>query len=1177
MKNWTPKQRAEEETLLVNYLINRVTGRASGRLEDECLFDMPRDRYFIGNLRSSEGTTDGQDTALQRELLSKIAPVAFGADFLLAPDVDEFRLNVILTWSCYYRVFPTFDDQSKLLQVETEKPQAEDKPIPSTTTSNGEAEEEGDNRKFGEAEDETIEAREERQEIRQKQQKDVLCPKFRKINCQAEGQVVLSWAGERWQVNSMALAQACIAETERARQVVITDPEAIKVAGDVDRQDKISDAALKSDENFQAEIKTFQTPVIPEWAWNVDGISVASGPQGDILSILFANVSPMPNQSSNRESFLFDVAATYEFDQNVVMPFELELAPRGFRYDRLLWGRGFNCAVGKENDNLYRTIHTPLHTQYRYDTQTQPEARFDVLAQDPLPVLQEILNAMRAYLIEWDNAATTYQTRYGSEWTRFQPEFQDDRAQFEAEIDRFAQGLKLIETDPEVMLAFKLANETFRRMGDHPTKPKDKWRLFQIVFVVTQIPGIAALKTPTPVGLAEREMVDIIYFPTGGGKTEAYLGVLVFHCFFDRLRGKAAGVTAWLRFPLRLLTLQQTQRMADVIGMAELVRREQSDHRLSGAVAGFAVGYFVGASSSPNKLNPVSSGAEDQVAWSKANDPDERGKWKRVVTCPACRTPTVRVDLDEPAVRLIHRCTNPKCAFPDGKIPIYIVDNEIYRYLPSVIVGTIDKLAGLGNQRKFSLILGAVTGICSKHGYFNGKCCQDECKDEKLWQRGRVPDGLTGPTLFAQDELHLLREGLGTFDSHYETFTQELLREMGQEGPLKIIASSATIEAFERQVEHLYGRQRVQARVFPGVGPSLEQTFFAQTRDYAQRLFLGIIPHNKTIFNSILELLEYFHAEIQTLNTLSNSIANPYGGQLQPGGNDWQELMDLYLTSLTYFMATRHLSSIRTDVESHVNSNLENEGYNALNLAELTGGTLTGDVARILEKVERPYQPDTPDAILATSMVSHGVDIDRFNVMIFYGMPRQNAEYIQASSRVGRTHVGLVLMCLHPVRERDQSHYNYFIKFHQFLGQLVEPVAINRWSKFSIERTLPGLFMGVLLQLLANNSGERSPGLFTRAEFVKRKISTGEINIDQFIPILKRAYKVMNPQTQAEKFFDGQIEMRVRQLLDFIISASPQVGWVSEALYPQPMRSLRDVDEAIDIELDDTGSRWASK
>lgn len=1177
MENWTPKQRSEEETLLVKYLIDRVTSRASGHLDNECLFDMPRDKYFIGNLRSSQGTTDGQDTAFQRELLSKIAPVAFGADFLLASNADQIWLKITISWTCYYRVFPTFDEQRKLLQFEIEKAQVGETPVQDTTALPNETKE-GNDRQSGALENEEIKAREERRGRQQNRQKDALCPKFRKISCQAEAEVTLNRVGEQWQIDKAALAQSCAAEMERARQVVLNDPEVIKVAGDVDKQVKISDEALNSMEDFQAALRNFSAAVIPEWAWSVDEIKVESGPQGDILSIIFENVSPMPNQSSNRESYLFDVTATFEFDQNVVRPFELELAPRGFRYDRLLWARGFNCAVTKDGDTRYHTTHTPLYIQARYDTRTQPEARFDALAQDPIPVLQEILEAMRAYLTEWDSAETDYQARYGSEWAKFQPEFQGDRAQFEAEIDRFAQGLQLIETDPDVRLAFKLTNKTFRRTGDHPTKPKkDKWRLFQIVFLVAQIPDIAALKTSTPAGMTEREMVDIIYFPTGGGKTEAYLGVLVFHCFFDRLRGKTAGVTAWLRFPLRLLTLQQTQRTADVIGMAELVRREQSDPRLNGKVAGFGVGYFVGASSSPNILRPNSKRAEDQVVWSKSNDPREREKWKRVVTCPACRTPTVRVDLDAQKVRLIHRCTNADCAFPDGKIPIYIVDNEIYRYLPSVIVGTIDKLAGLGNQRKFSLIFGAVTGICSRHGYFNGKCCQDECKDEKLWQKGRVPNGLTGPTLFVQDELHLLREGLGTFDSHYETFTQELLKEMGQEGPLKIIASSATIEAFERQVEHLYGRQRSQARVFPGVGPSLAQSFYAQTRDYAQRLFLGIIPHNKTIFNAILELLEYYHAEIQTLYNLPASAANPYGGWLQPGSDDWKELIDLYLTSLTYFLATRHLSSIRTDVESHVNSNLASEGYNALNLAELTGSTLTGDVAHILEKVERPYQSDSPDAILATSMVSHGVDVDRFNAMIFYGMPRQNAEYIQASSRVGRSHVGLVLMCLHPVRERDQSHYNYFVKFHQFLGQLVEPVAINRWSKFSIKRTLPGLFMGVLLQLLANNSGDASPGRYYRADYVKKKISTGEINKDQFIPVLKQAYGVLNPQTPAEKFFDNEIELRVQQLLDFIISASPQVEWLSDALIPRPMRSLRDVDEAIDIELDDTGSRWASK
>jgi hypothetical protein len=181
----------------------------------------------------------------------------------------------------------------------------------------------------------------------------------------------------------------------------------------------------------------------------------------------------------------------------------------------------------------------------------------------------------------------------------------------------------------------------------------------------------------------------------------------------------------------------------------------------------------------------------------------------------------------------------------------HISQNEIYRFLPCAIVGTIDKLAGLGNQRKLAQIFGQVDGRCTEHGYYKGKCCQKDCNDSKRLRKG-VPQGLSGPTLFVQDELHLLKEGLGTFDAHYETFTQLLRQELGQAEPLKVIASSATIEAFARQVEHLYGRERVQARVFPGLGPRLGRSFYAETLNYPQRLFVGLIPHNKTIFNTIL-------------------------------------------------------------------------------------------------------------------------------------------------------------------------------------------------------------------------------------------------------------------------------------------------------------------------------------
>ncbi|MGH9198651.1 MAG: helicase-related protein, partial [Acidimicrobiia bacterium] len=362
-------------------------------------------------------------------------------------------------------------------------------------------------------------------------------------------------------------------------------------------------------------------------------------------------------------------------------------------------------------------------------------------------------------------------------------------------------------------------------------------------------------------------------------------------------------------------------------------------------------------------------------------------------------------------VRLQHRCSNPGCRLTGGVIPVYVIDNEIYRYLPAVVVGTIDKLAGLGNQRKMSLMLGQVTGRCTQHGYYNAKCCQKDCKTLQRLVAGH-PAGISGPTLFVQDELHLLKEGLGTFDGHYETFLQALLATFGESEPVKTIASSATIEAFDRQVEHLYGRK---ARVFPGLGPTLRHSFYAQTFERPQRLFVGVLPHNKTILNAVLELFQYYHEILATLGQLSATADNPYGGAVSPGTNEWRALLDPYLTSLGYFSSLREMNPIRTDLETHVHTLLENAGLPGLRIAELSSSTSSDMVTRILESLEGEQRAaHAPTTILATSMVSHGVDVDRLNFMLFYGMPKSNAEYIQSSSRVGRSHVGVVLACLKP-------------------------------------------------------------------------------------------------------------------------------------------------------------------
>ena len=1137
-----------EEVLIARYLAGRVCDRAAGRLDDECTHNAPRDTYFIGSLRPVPPPTNGGvQQRLPDEVLRKIAPSAFGVDARLLSENQRLELNIVLSWSCYFRMRPRREDQFEYQGV-------------NTTNSNGNAATAAAQGNAGSSG---------RPPRPRRNDAGGLFPRYRKINCLAAGRVILLRTATEWTADTSNLQAAATAEIARAQTEIGQSPDRLRWSGIQERG--VTPNALSSDEGYQQFWNAMAELPAAGWAWDVSASVRPGDSETDIVLELEAtNQSGIDPNDWRFEGFFFDVALKLVAPPATLRPFELDLIPRGFRYDRNMWGRGFNCGVRRENDptglEILRTTNAPCFEQPRFVTSTEPPATFQSLAREPVQALQTISAAMHSYDEEWGNTEAEYRTSIIDWDARYAHEYAEDRRKFRDEMARFDRGLQIITDNSDARLAFCLMNQSF---DGNPQKPS--WRLFQIVFLVSQIPGLTALATGNEEDLRDREQVDIVYFPTGGGKTEAYLAVIVFHLFLDRLRGKTAGVSVWTRFPLRLLTLQQTQRAADVVGTAELIRRQHNDRRLSGPnVDGFAIGYLAGEEATPNKLDPPVAGGPPDANWSIANDQQARQKWKKVVRCPACGTASVTVDFDLQTARVIHRCGTPNCRFPQGELPVYVVDNDIFRYLPSVVVGTIDKLASLGNQRKMAMLLGRVTGKCRIHGYCCQQCCQQGCRDDSLITAG-APAGVSGPTLFVQDELHLLKEGLGTFDSHYETFTQELLRDFGQNVSLKIIASSATIEAFERQAEHLYGRN---ARVFPGSGPRLRTSFYAITREYPQRLYLGVLPHNKTLHNAMLELLESYQREVWSLRQLPAGSANPYGGRCDVGNADWQSLVDLYRTSMCYFSATRELSSLRTDLDSHSSPILERDGIEAFRIEELSGSTPTETVTRTLEKLERGDLPDrpAPTMVLATSMVSHGVDIDRLNAMFFFGMPRQNAEYIQASSRVGRSHCGIVFTCMKPARERDQSHFAYFVKYHEFLGRLVEPVAINRWSKFSLQRTLPGLFMAVLLQDRANRHSK--PGMFTRIDFIRKQISQGSLRFEDFLDILERAYLVKSGTDARSIEIRDEIGRRVRQFRDQIVSGGAMAEWVSDALIPSPMRSLREVDEQVTIELDGNGSAW---
>ena len=332
------------------------------------------------------------------------------------------------------------------------------------------------------------------------------------------------------------------------------------------------------------------------------------------------------------------------------------------------------------------------------------------------------------------------------------------------------------------------------------------WYPFQLAFILGCIGGVCNPTSTTS--------VDILWFSTGGGKTEAYLGLNILALFYERLTGRSAGAQTWARFPLRLLSLQQTQRIAESVLLAEVIRRAHPRLRNTEP---FGIGYFVGQENTPNKILLPSD--RFYSGWDPGLDANCES-CRVLELCPACRQSRPSVFFDAPSHTMIHACDNESCEL-SGTLPVYVVDDDIYRWAPSVIVGTVDKLAQIGQQANFRILLGRAMSRCPVHGYSASPqyCGRFGC--QVVLQP--VPAGFRGMNFEIQDELHLLSESLGALDGNYETLFQAVARENGIAG-IRIVAATATIEGYIAQADHLYRRE---TRRFPMPGPTRGQSFWA--------------------------------------------------------------------------------------------------------------------------------------------------------------------------------------------------------------------------------------------------------------------------------------------------------------------------------------------------------------
>ncbi len=1020
-----------EQTAMADFIASSVIADATGESDgDRCVGEPPSAKYYLATLAPGD-----LDLAASRTRRGRSVPSALGFELeVCRPDAC---LTVAASVSCYYGVLPTLAEQLSFNRVDQE-----DLAHLETDAS-----------------------------LR-------LAPVFARLTAETGPIPVAVDLAMPTQSFGREEFRAAFAKAAGAAS---RDPMVDRRPANDRSERRVPRAQLGDEPSFARYLAGLEgTPLVPSWSAALAMTARPVGPDRIRLSLMLENLSSDPTyqklirhqlesrHDDARDHFLFRVKLEVRDDSEVIVPIRMDLGPDAYRYDPNLVAYATNCGVDSSRtadgriDGIW-SVAAPTVEVSRLITREHPSTSFSVLANDPLPHLRTFASSMRAYIDSPDWSIENLAEALAQRKRR-------DREMYVKEVERFEDGLHWLEADERLLAAFVLANRTMIRLAEMSGDERQGWRSFQLVFIVSQLSALAWREheprefrvglwgSPTsgdPTGAA-----TVLWFPTAGGKTEAYLGLIACGLFYDRARGKSVGVTAWSRFPLRLLTLDQAARQVALVAAADEVRREAEDElrRLGGSPGDpFKLGFFAGERNSPNSLSRDAGKLERLT-----NDDDRLQETKLIDRCPYCRGQHVIIKKPDPIeLRLVHECAD--CG---RELPIYIVDSEVYRYLPAVIVGTLDKLAMVGLSDKFGSILGDVDCSCPIHGYGRG----GKCHERRAKGHPRVPiEPLASPlydpspSLEIVDELHLVREDLGAFSGHYEGLLATLQTDLSQRGRadgrgvrMKVIATTATIRGEDRQCEHLFGLRSV---VVPLPGPALGRSLYSEIdKSQTMRRFVGVLPHRATADLALVRIITSIHSAIRRVE--------PECGVRPPGlarldEESYRDVLDLYRVSITYVTSLLDLGKLRRSMDTQVNESLRKRAVRELVVRELSGDS---DIDELRSVRDSLVAGGPVESVVVTSMFSHGIDIDRLNVMVFNGMPKSMAEYIQASSRVGRKYLGVVFMIFNPVRERDRSHFRYHAKFHEYVDRMVEPVAINRWSRYAARKTLPGLFMGYVLQ-----------------------------------------------------------------------------------------------------------------
>jgi hypothetical protein len=823
--------------------------------------------------------------------------------------------------------------------------------------------------------------------------------------------------------------------------------------------------------------------------------------------------------------------------------------------------------------------------------------------------LRPLSEGYRAWLAEQAQIAATDSTL-----AKHQVAAAANLADARTAADRIAAGIDLLATDDQAWEAWRFANRAMAMQREHTElateRAKDPaltlaaaltlvdepvrraWRPFQLAFVLLNLPSLTDPAHPDRAHAGASNgpgRADLLFFPTGGGKTEAYLGLTAYTFAIRRLQGVVgngldardgrSGVAVLMRYTLRLLTAQQFQRAATLVCAAEQIRREAVIAERDGGAPNpwgaepFRIGLWVGSKVTPNWYDQAKEALDamrSRYAGAGAANPIQ------VLACPWCGRiiePGQDAECDSARRRVIVWCGDPDglCVFSRKRsgewgegLPLVTVDEEVFRLVPTLVIGTVDKFAQLPLRGHTGLLFGRTRSICERHGYRHPDLTRKtDCKDGGHPRKGNLEGTrprdcgpLRPPDLIIQDELHLISGALGTMVGLYETAVDRIASWTVNGTPVrpKVVASTATIRRAKEQVHGVFNRDLA---IFPTPVLDAGETFFSKQipvdDQHPGRRYLGVCAHGQRLKQVQIRVAQLLLAAGQLLFDEHGLVADPY------------------MTLVDYFSSTVELAGMRRLVDDDIAARLQQQSRRGLRdrrnleLRELTARINSQDIGRSLSALGNTFDPDidstaaratlsnlikaakesggkSPEAIiareqldalpkrthaskpvdvlLATSMLQVGVDVSRLGLMVVTGQPKNSAEYIQATSRVGRDpeRPGLIVTIFNWARPRDLAHLETFAHFHETFYARVEPLSVTPFADRALDRGLVAVLVAALRH--ARDEWEREPGAHA--------VPVSDADVDAAIAwIGDRAGDVLGDALHADKVMD-----KCRELMD---------------------------------------------